>query len=311
MNKRFRAMASACEIKLSLANGETPAAAHAVAAAIAEVARIEAKYSRYQTHSTLSQINASAGGNAVRVDEETAALLDFAEQCFVLSDGLFDVTSGILRRVWRFNDSAPQPPSDADIAALLPLIGWRMVQWQRPWVRLARPDMQLDFGGFGKEYAADRAAGMLLAHGFEHALVNLGGDVRVTGPQRDAPWRIGIQHPREVTALSASIELASGGLATSGDYERYFLHNGQRYCHLLNPRTGRPVQTAQAVSVRAPLCTLAGALATCALLKGDEIDENAAADSADAGVRFLQAQGAQFLWIARDGSVVSSTNPAG
>jgi hypothetical protein len=123
--------------------------------------------------------------------------------------------------------------------------------------------MELDFGGIGKEYAADRAAAVLAQSGVEYALVNLGGDVRVVGPQADgAPWRIGIRHPREPNRVLATIALSEGALATSGDYERFFELEGKRYCHILDPRAGRPVDTFQSVSVVAPLCVVAGSCAT-------------------------------------------------
>jgi FAD:protein FMN transferase len=285
----FRAMASRCEIKLWSANANAEAI---VQAAVAEISRIEAKYSRYQAGSVISQINANAGIAETVVDEETAAMLDFAQQCYALSGGLFDITSGVLRRAWDFKSA--KLPTQAEIDALLPLIGWQKLSWQRPSIRLSQPGMQLDFGGFGKEYAADRAASVLIAAGQMHALVNLGGDVRVTGPQADGtPWRVGIQHPRQAHQALASIAISDGALATSGDYERYMEIDGKRYAHLLDPHTGYPIVTAQSASVQAPLCVFAGALASCALLKGE------------AGLDFLRAQELGFLWVDRLGQVVS------
>ena len=289
--KAFRAMACQCEIKLWSADAIQAEAV--LQAAVAEVQRIEAKYSRYQAQSVISQINANAGISDTIVDTETATLLDFAQQCFEQSDGLFDITSGVLRRAWDFKSH--RLPTQADIDALLPLIGWHKVNWQRPTVRLGLPGMQLDFGGFGKEYAADRAASVLIDAGLMHALVNLGGDVRVTGPQGDGtPWRIGIQHPRHADQAIASITIDSGALATSGDYERYMVINGKRYAHLLNPHTGYPIACAQSASVQAPLCVLAGALASCALLQGV------------GGLAFLRAQEYAFLWVDACGLAVST-----
>ena len=288
--KIFRAMASQCEIKLWSANAQQAEAG--LRAAMAEVQRIEAKYSRYQAQSVISQINANAGIKDTIVDAETAALLDFAQLCFEQSDGMFDITSGVLRRAWNFKSG--RLPSPADIDALLPLIGWHKLNWQRPSVRLRLAGMQLDFGGFGKEYAADRAASVLIDAGLMHALVNLGGDVRVTGPQSDGtPWRVGIQHPRHADQAIASIAISSGALATSGDYERYMVINGKRYAHLLNPHTGYAIACAQSASVQAPLCVFAGALASCALLQGA------------AGLDFLRAQEFAFLWVDERGLLTS------
>ncbi len=288
-------MACHCELKLWHASA---GATELLQLAQVEVARIEAKYSRYRADSVVSQINHHAGSAPFQVDEETASLLDFAAQCHLMSAGRFDITSGVLRRAWDFK--AQRPPEQATITELLPLVGWQYVRWDRPWFSLTKPGMEIDFGGFGKEYAADRAASVLAAAGAEHALINLGGDVRLSGPQangahrHDSPWRIGIQHPRAKDQLIASIEITQGALATSGDYERFLIHEGKRYSHLLDPHTGWPVQGAQSVSVKAPLCVFAGALASCALLLGD------------AGLEFLRAQNVEFLWVDQQGNRVSA-----
>lgn len=262
-------MSSVCEICLDDARGEgEPVLALAVGAAINEVRRIEAVYSRYRADSVVSRINAAAGGSeAVFVDGETASLLNFAAQLHAASDGLFDITSGVLRRVWDFR--AKRVPSDADLQQLLPLIGWAHVEWTGQAIRLPHAGMEVDFGGFGKEYAADRAMSVLYANGQRHGYVNLGGDIRVLGPRADGgAWRFGIQHPRQEEGTIASVELRDGALATSGDYERYFERDGQRYCHILDPHTGWPVNHWASISVTAPACVAAGALTTIAMLKG-------------------------------------------
>ena len=288
-------MACHCELKIWCASA---GATELLQLAVAEVARIETKYSRYRADSVVSQINRHAGGTPFQVDDETASLLDFAAQCQAMSAGRFDITSGVLRRAWDFK--AQRPPEQATIAKLLPLVGWQYVHWDRPWFSLTKLGMEIDFGGFGKEYAADRAASVLGAAGAEHALVNLGGDVRLTGPQANgahghgSPWRIGIQHPRSAHQLIASIEIKEGALATSGDYERFLIYEGKRYSHLLDPHTGWPVQCAQSVSVKAPLCVFAGAMASCALLLGD------------AGLEFLRAQNVEFLWVDQQGNRYSA-----
>lgn len=280
----FQAMSSACEIRLD--GGGEPGLTAAAQRAIDEVRRIELKYSRYRSDSIVSRINAAAGGDeAVEVDDETAALLDFAAQLHASSDGLFDITSGALRRVWDFR--AARVPDAAALAALLPLIGWQQVTWHGHRIRLPRAGMELDFGGFGKEYAADRAAEVLLAAGQRHGFVNLGGDIRVLGPRADGrAWRFGIQHPRRGEGQTiASVEMSHGALATSGDYERFFEQHGRRYCHILDPRSGWPATAWAGVSVTAPACVAAGALSTIAMLKG--------ADALD----FLATQGATFLAV--------------
>lgn len=263
----FRAMASPCDVQVF--GDDEVAAQLALASAEAEVRRIEHKYSRYRDDSVVGRINASAGRAAIAIDAETAALLDFAEACHRDSGGLFDPTAGVLRRAWDFR--RPAPPDQAAIDGLLPLIGWSGVEREGNSVRLAREGMELDLGGFGKEYAADRAAAILIESGHPCGFVNLGGDVRLLGGARPdgRAWRIGIQHPRALDRVAAQIYLRDGALATSGDYERFIEIAGRRWCHVLDPRTGWPVEDApRSVTVCAPTCTEAGMLTTMALLRG-------------------------------------------
>lgn len=285
-------MASDCEIRIAGCT-QAVAALHAEAA-VAEVQRIEAKFSRYRADSVVSRINMAAGSNEfTHVDDETAQLLGFAAQLHTQSDGLFDITSGVLRRVWDFR--AGRVPTAEAIRSLLPQIGWQHVEFDANArrVRLPRAGMELDFGGFGKEYAADRAGALLASRGVRAGLVNLGGDLHVIGPRPDgSPWSIGIQHPRDPAATIASIALARGALATSGDYERFFVHDGRRYCHILDPRSGWPVTRWQSVSVIAPLCVAAGALSTIAMLKQD------------GALAFLASQQVAYLVIDADGTLL-------
>jgi thiamine biosynthesis lipoprotein len=265
---RFSAMACDCEVRIA---GMSRRKAEPLAKlAIAEVQRIESKFSRYRAASVVSRINSAAGdGRAVDVDAETAHLLDFAATLFAMSDGLFDATSGTLRKAWDFR--AKRLPDAGQVLALLPLVGWQHVRWKDRRIELPIAGMELDFGGFGKEYAADRAATLLQQHGVRHGMVNLGGDIRLVGPRPgDAAWALGVQHPREERRMLATLSLGAGALATSGDYERFFELDGVRYCHVLNPRTGWPVQGWRSVSVVAPACLAAGALTTIAMLKGDD-----------------------------------------
>jgi len=284
----FKAMASACELVLAV--DDEPEAQAMAAAAIAEVQRIEAKYSRYQPDSIVSRINAAAGGQAVACDEETWSLLNYADSLYQSSDGLFDITSGVLRRAWNFYDH--RLPAPADLDGLRQLIGWRRVEREAQAVRLPEAGMELDFGGFGKEYAADRAGAVLAAKGLRHGYVNLAGDMRVLGPKPDgSSWMIGIQDPRDKTAILATIPVERGGLATSGDYERFFELDGKRYCHILDPRNGQPVTHWRTVSVVAPLAVVAGNCATIAMLKQSD------------GLAFLEACGMNYLAVDQSGTV--------
>jgi thiamine biosynthesis lipoprotein len=290
----FEAMASRCEICLEVdpqgAARDAAAATRLARLAIAEVRRIEQKYSRYRADSIVSRINAQAGAAPVACDEETLALLAYADTLFAASGGLFDITSGVLRQAWDFR--RPRLPTARRLETLRALIGWQRVERDGDSVRLPQAGMELDFGGFGKEYAADRAAALLLEQGVVAGYVNLGGDLRCLGPRGDGrPWDIGIQDPRDPRRSIASIPVSRGALATSGDYERFFDLDGRRYCHILDPRSGMPVAHWRSVSVLAPLATAAGSAATIAMLLQ--------ADGAD----FLARSGLAWLAIDQDGTL--------
>lgn len=261
-------MASDCAIHVQ---AETAAASAAIAmAAEAEVRRIEARYSRYRADSELSRINRiAAAGGATEIDPETAGLIAYAKACFQSSDGAFDITSGPLRQVWDF--SKTRLPAQREIDALLPRIGLDKVSLSDGRLSFARAGMELDLGGLGKEYAADRAAEVCSDMQARHGFVDLGGDIRVIGPQPDGqPWRIGIRHPRDGASIVTEVALHGGALATSGDYERFIEVEGVRYCHILDPRTGWPARGLSSVTVITERCLVAGSLATSAMLRGGE-----------------------------------------
>ena len=284
----FKAMGSACEVVLA---SHTQNEAESMAKlAIDEVLRIERKYSRYTTDSVIAKINQQAGRGALQCDDETWALFQFATQLFDKSDGLFDITSGVLRQAWDFKK--PEVPTSQKLEVLLPLVGWQNVVLQDQSIALPLAGMEVDLGGFGKEYAADRAAQVLKEKGVTHGYVNLAGDMRFLGPKPNGePWMIGIQDPRVPDRVVATLPITQGGLATSGDYERYFELNGQRYCHVLNPKTGMPVSYWRSVSVTSPATVVSGCTTTMAMLK--EAD----------GLAFLQATGFDFFAIDHTGKV--------
>jgi thiamine biosynthesis lipoprotein len=284
---RFDAMASDCAVHLC---AETTEDARRLAlAAEAEVHRIECRYSRYRDDSELTRINkvAQAGGDT-EVDPETAGLLAYAKACFAKSHGAFDISSGLLRAAWNF--AVPRLPDQAAIDALLPRIGLDDVSISDGRLHFAHAGIELDFGGLGKEYAADRAAEVCRHLGARHGFVDLAGDIRVIGPQPDGqPWIIGIRHPRDPDRLVAQIPLHDGALATSGDYERFIEVDGRRYCHILDPRTGWPGHGLSSVTVIAERCLVAGSLSTAAIAMGA------------AGAAWLRALGVRHIAIDEDG----------
>jgi thiamine biosynthesis lipoprotein len=283
----FKAMGSPCEIQL-FASGEAEAR-QVSDLVIAEVERLEALYSRYRDTSFLSAINrVAAEGGSITVDLETAQILNYAATCHTESDGLFDITSGILRRAWRFDRD--QPPDPAQIETLLDRVGWHRLRWEPPILSFTVPGMEIDFGGIVKEYAVDAAATLCRAAGVANAVVNLGGDVRIVGPRGDgSPWRVGIRHPRQAGGVLRTLSIREGALASSGDYERCIVFEGVRYGHILNPRTGWPVRHMAAVSVLGDRCVVAGSASTIGMLREA------------GGPAWLADLGLPHLWVDTDG----------
>jgi len=262
---RFWAMASPCELLIE--TQDSVLANHLTSVAYAETKRIEQKFSRYLPNNPMANINDSQG-KPIAIDNEFFRLLELANSCFQLSDGLFDITSGVLRQAWTFDGSDNLPSPDA-VKVLMPFIGWGKVKYDQSSITVAK-GMELDFGGMGKEYAVDCVAKLCAEHASTTSVVvNFGGDIQVNRARHNKqPWYIGIESPDDAEATKV-LKIISGGLATSGDARRYLLKNGKRYSHILNPETGYPVKNAaSSVTIAAPHCIQAGLLATMALLKG-------------------------------------------
>jgi thiamine biosynthesis lipoprotein len=277
---RFTAMAGPCEILVD--TDSPPRGQRAFELARQEARRIERKFSRYLPESEVGRINGSHG-QPVSVDEETAHLLDYAATCYELSEGMFDITSGVLRRAWKF-DGTGRVPAEATVADLLQYVGWGRVAWGDRTLTMPT-GMEIDLGGIGKEYAVDRAASLIAAQISDAFVVNFGGDLYASGARRGSrPWSIGVDDPEQTgDATIARIPLSRGGLATSGDARRYILYRGKRLGHILNPKTGWPIDGApRSVTVIAPTCVEAGMLSTLAYLKGPGARE------------FLETEAVQF-----------------
>ena len=263
------AMASPCDVLMEV---EDESLAREILDAVANEAwRIEDKFSRYKKDNIIFQINHS-DGNAVAIDEETSRLLDFANELFEISEGLFDVTSGVLRQCWKF-DGSDNVPEKKHVKKILKNIGWQKVSRQEAGVALPQ-GMEIDLGGLGKEYAVDRCVQIARQKTKQSVLVNFGGDLAVTTSRKNKMfWSVG----RLITGSDETrgiFQLYSGAIATSGDANRYLLKDGKRYSHILNPLTGWSVVDApHTVSVAAATCIEAGMMSTLAMLQGGNAEE--------------------------------------
>lgn len=262
----FAAMASPCEVLV--ADVDMQRARWLGELVAAEAWRIERKFSRYRDDSVITQLNRS-GGAMLEPDAETAQLLRFAAQCHELSEGAFDITSGVLRAAWKF-DGSQRLPDPALVESLRQRVGFERLRFDG--TRLCVPaGMELDLGGIGKEYAVDRALALLCQHAEVAALVNFGGDLAANRPSRGAPWQVGVERPGMQGEARLLLDFERGGLATSGDTHRCIEHAGRRYSHILDVRTGWPVEDApRSVTVAASSCVEAGMMATLAMLRGPD-----------------------------------------
>jgi thiamine biosynthesis lipoprotein len=251
----FQAMGCPCEILLN--TDDLVLGAEQLEVARREAQRIEEKYSRYRKGNIVHKINESEGKD-VEVDDETAALLDYAAECYGMSGGLFDVTTGALRK-----------SPDASH------VGWSKISWKRPFLQLPR-GFEIDFGGICKEYAADQILKLLIKRHPISTLVNLGGDIACAGNRL---WSVGIEDVARPGKIARTLHLRQGAVATSG--------MTKRIGHILNPRTGKPIENApDSVTVAAKTCTEAGFWSTLAILQGPKAES------------FLQTQSLEF-WCYR------------
>ncbi len=277
------------------------AAATALARAVEDEARrIEAKFSRFRETSVVSEINRDAGRTPVAVDVETDLLVGAALDLFRESAGRFDPTVGALRKAWDFKSG--RVPSQAELDALLPLVSGASVSRRDGTVFLRRVGMEIDLGGVGKEYAVDRAAGVLREAGIPSAIVEFAGDVRTVGSRGDGrPWRVGVAHPRRAGKVAFALNLrGDAGVATSGDYERAFVKDGVRYHHILDATTGWPARGVASATAVAGTTFEAGRFTTLAMLLGP-----------DAGFELLEkSAGVEGAVITDSGEVRATTGLA-
>lgn len=269
----FSAMACPCEVLVYTRELELVERVAIISSA--EACRVEQRFSRYQKGNLCWQMNHSRG-SAIDIDDETHSLLQYAEQLFHLSEGKFDITSGILRKIWSFSIGS-KPPSQKEIDRLLPCIDFSRVQYDQSTFILP-PEMEIDFGGIGKEYCVDRVVALitpLCESKSASFLVNFGGDLSaVNYNQIHPPWVVGLEDVVEEGKAATVIEVSQGAIATSGSTKRVFEYNGNQYAHILNPMTGSPVVGApRSVSVFAQSCSLAGGMSTLAQLQGKQAEQ--------------------------------------
>jgi thiamine biosynthesis lipoprotein len=220
--------------------------------------------------SDISKLNAAAGKTPVAVKPEVMEVLQVAQQVSRWTGGKFDVTFGALSGLWKFDhDQDNRIPAASDIATRVPLVDYEALEIDpaRNTAYLRKPGMRVHLGGIGKGFAVDRAAAMLRAHGIANFLVQAGGDLYASGRRGDRPWRAAIRDPRGEGNFAA-MDLVDTTFSTSGDYERFFIQDGRRYHHILDPDTGEPARGSRSVTIVTNRAVIADALSTGVFIMG-------------------------------------------
>jgi len=263
----FAAMGTRCRV--SCGGGPDP---RQVADAVLDwVGEFEARYSRFLPDSLVSQINAAAGTAWVTLDAPATQLFSLCGQLVYLSRGILDPTAMPLVALWDWKRA--RVPTDAEVQHARSLVGWRQVQLTPGRIRLPKPGMAIDLGGMGKEYAVDQVILLLAGMGVTSALVDFGADIRLLGRPTDGrpAWKIGLEDPQRPGHPRLHVVVRDGAVATSGSYLRGFDSGGRRFGHILDPRTGCPVDNGvMSATVLAPSCTQAGMLSTALCVLGIE-----------------------------------------
>jgi thiamine biosynthesis lipoprotein len=267
---RLTCQAMSTPVRLAFSVSSPTAAHDFQKVAIDWISHFEARYSRFLPDSIVGQINASSGGDWVDIDDDADQLFSLCSEMYSLTSGAFDPAALPLLRLWDWKAVPPRVPNESAIRSARAVSGWEKIQRRKDGICLPINGMGIDLGGIGKEFAVDQLLLMAGQRGLENVMIDIGQDLRVSGhpPGKDA-WYIGLEEPKQPGQCWTALRLTEQAVATSGDYFRSFIHDGRRYGHIVDPRTGQPVNNdCQAVSVIAPSCVLAGVLSTAAFILG-------------------------------------------
>ncbi len=233
-----------------------------------EMRRIDALMSPFRPDSEVSAINRDAAIESVSVSPELYRLIEKSLEFSRLSNGAFDISFASVG--YRYDYREGKQPDDDSIRTLLDNIDYRQIRLANGRIRFGKPGMRIDLGGIAKGYAVDRSIDILKRCGIRHALVSAGGDSRLLGDRNGRPWMIGIRHPRRENAVALRLPLDNSAISTSGDYERFFISNGERVHHIINPRTGKSARNSWSSTVIGPDATTTDALSTTLFILGAE-----------------------------------------
>ncbi len=290
-------------VEITVIGGDVDRVGAAISDALDEMERVEGLMSRRIPGSDVASINRWAGIKAVPVSAEVLSVIWRAEEISRASEGYFDISIGALLDLWGFEDNGGRLPATGEVSKALHSVGYRAihVDERASTVELKKKGMRIDLGGIAKGYAVDRAFELLKSRGYRNMIVNAGGDIRVSGRKTRGPWVIGIQDPRDRSQILATINAEDISVATSGDYERYFEREGERYHHLLDPFTGFPARQCRSVTILAKDSLSADGLATAVFVMGPK-----------RGLPLIEAmEGVEGLIVSADGEIIQSESLKG
>ena len=262
-------MGSRFEITVVAKDAEA-AQAH-INTAIEEITRIEHLISSWNAASQTSEINRNAGIKPVKVDEELFTLIGRCVELSKLTNGAFDISFASMDKIWKFDGSMTEMPSEEKIKHSVAGVGYKniILDPENFTVFLKLPEMKIGFGAIGKGYAADKAKALLQRYGVKAGIINAAGDMNTWGKQPDGThWKVAITNPMNKNKAFAILPLDEGAVVTSGNYEKYVMFNGKRYTHIIDPRTGYPSIGIISATVFAPKAELADAIATSIFVMG-------------------------------------------
>ncbi len=288
-----RLMGSSARIEASGADQAT--CERAVAEARAEVERLDVMMTDWKPDSALMDINKAAGQHPVKVPPELLFIVQRSLQLSELTDGAFDISFAGAGKLWNWRDPDPKVPSPEVVREAQKNVGWKdiVVDVAASTVFLRRPGMRIGLGGLAPGYAGDLAMEKIRALGIQDALVDMSGDVMLSGKKDGDLWKVLIKHPRDEAQILAVLPVSNAAVSTSGDYERAFVKDGKRYGHIIDPRTGYPADGCQSVTITAPVLAFADGLATGVFVLGP-----------DKGMALVEAlAGVEAIIVAADGKV--------
>ncbi|WP_407535000.1 FAD:protein FMN transferase [Elizabethkingia miricola] len=257
--------------QITLVDKDSISAEQNIDKAIAEITRIENLISEWRPETQISQVNQNAGIKPIKVDKEVFDLTKKGIYFSKLTDGAFDISIVAMDKIWKFDDSMDELPSEQAIKESVRNVGYQNIILDsiNSTIFLKNPGMKIGFGSIGKGYAADKTRDLMKSMGVKAGIIDASGDISTWGTQPDGkPWAIGINNPFNDHKMAAVLYFKENAVTTSGSYEKYAEIHGKRYSHIMNPKTGYPSTGLTSVTITGPNATMANGFSTSVMVLG-------------------------------------------